>query len=93
VTRDPFIVYSSNIFAILGLRALFFLLAGMLDRFAYLQVGVAVILTFVGIKMILSGWFHIPTPLSLGVIVLALATAIGASILKTRREAAHIELG
>ncbi len=92
VTRDPFIVYTSNIFAILGLRALFFLLAGMLDRFAYLQVGVAVILTFVGVKMILSGWFHIPTPLSLGVIVLALGTAVGASILKNRREAAHIEL-
>ncbi len=93
VTRDPFIVYSSNIFAILGLRALFFLLAGMLDRFTYLQLGVAVILTFVGAKMLLSGWFHIPTPLSLAVIVAALATAIVASVIKARREEAELAAG
>lgn len=88
VTRDPFIVYSSNIFAILGLRALFFLLAGMLDQFHYLKPGVALILVFVGIKMVISGWVHLPILLSLGVIVGTLAAAVGLSILKTRREAA-----
>lgn len=82
VTRDPFLVYSSNIFAILGLRALFFVLAGMMDRFVYLKAGVAFILVFVGIKMVLSGWFHIPILLSLAVIVLSLAVAIVASLRK-----------
>jgi tellurite resistance protein TerC len=80
VTRDPFLVYSSNIFAILGLRALFFVLAGMLDRFVYLKPGVAFILVFVGAKMTLSGWFHIPTTISLGVIVITLAVAVGLSL-------------
>jgi len=80
VTRDPFIVYSSNVFAILGLRALFFVLAGAMDKFVHLKVGVAAILVFVGIKMLLSGWFHISTPVSLAVIVLFLGTAIWASL-------------
>lgn len=88
VTRDPFIVYSSNIFAILGLRALFFLLAGMLDRFFYLQAGVALILVFVGVKMTLSGILHMPTALSLGVIVLVLTVAVVASLGRARRIAA-----
>jgi tellurite resistance protein TerC len=87
VTRDPFLVYSSNIFAILGLRALFFVLAGMLDRFVYLKPGVAFILVFVGLKMTLSGWFHIPTSLSLGVIVATLATAVILSLRHTARQA------
>lgn len=87
ITRDPFIVYSSNIFAILGLRALFFLLAGMLDTFHYLKPGVALILVFVGIKMVISGWIHLPILLSLGVIVVTLAVAVGMSIVKQRREA------
>lgn len=86
VTRDPFIVYSSNVFAILGLRALFFLLAGMLDRFFYLQAGVALILTFVGAKMLLSGVVHLPTALSLGMIIVILAVAILASIRRAQRE-------
>ncbi len=93
VTQDPFIVYSSNVFAILGLRALFFLLAGMLDTFHYLKFGVALILTFVGIKMILSGWIHLPIAISLGVIVVTLATAIIASIVRTRREEARLTAG
>jgi len=80
VTRDPFIVYSSNVFAILGLRALFFVLAGAMDRFVHLKKGVAAILVFVGIKMLLSGWFHLATPISLAVIVLFLATSIWASL-------------
>ncbi|MBA2628307.1 MAG: TerC family protein [Gemmatimonadales bacterium] len=80
ITRDPFLVYSSNIFAILGLRALYFVLAGMLDRFVYLKTGVAFILVFVGFKMVVSGWFHIPILISLGVIVLSLALAIVISL-------------
>ncbi len=84
ITRDPFIVYSSNVFAVLGLRALFFLLANMLDRFIYLKTGVAMILVFVGLKMVISGWVHIPTIVSLGVIVGVLATSILASLRQSR---------
>jgi tellurite resistance protein TerC len=86
VTRDPFLVYSSNIFAILGLRAMFFVLASMLDKFVYLKPGVAFILVFVGIKMTLSGWIHIPTTLSLGVIVATLVTAVVLSLRRSARE-------
>jgi tellurite resistance protein TerC len=85
VTRDPFLVFSSNVFAILGLRALFFVLAGMLGKFVYLRPGVALILTFVGLKMALSNWIHIPTGLSLGVIV---GTLAGAVLLSVRRRSA-----
>ena len=87
VTKDPFIVYSSNVFAILGLRALFFVLAGALDKFQYLKVGVALILVFIGIKMALSGFFVLPTPVALGVIVLILAISVGASLIRSRRDA------
>ena len=76
VTRDPFLVYSSNVFAILGLRALFFVLAGMLDRFVYLKPGVALILVFVGLKMTLSDWVHLPITVSLAVIILILAASV-----------------
>jgi tellurite resistance protein TerC len=92
VTRDPFLVYSSNIFAILGLRALFFVLAGLVDKFRYLKPGVALILVFVGIKMLASGWVHIPVPASLAVILGTLAGAIGLSLLKLRREGEHLRL-
>lgn len=85
VTRDPFIIYSSNIFAILGLRALFFVLADAMNRFAYLKQGVALILTFVSLKMVTSYWLHISIGASLLVIVGILTTAIGLSIRKTRR--------
>jgi tellurite resistance protein TerC len=80
VSRHTFIVFSSNAFAILGLRALYFLLADLRDKFDYLQPGLAVILAFVGAKMILAEWIHIPTFLSLGVIAAVLAVAIVASI-------------
>ena len=83
VTRDPFLVYSSNIFAILGLRALFFVLAGAMNRFIYLKIGVAFILVFVGLKMTLSAWVHIPILISLAVIIGSLAVAIGLSLRKT----------
>jgi tellurite resistance protein TerC len=86
ITRDPFLVYSSNIFAILGLRALFFVLAGMLDRFVYLKTGVAFILVFVGLKMTFSAWIHIPTVLSLAVIVITLGAAVGLSLRHSARE-------
>lgn len=86
ITRDPFLVYSSNIFAILGLRALFFVLASMLDKFVYLKPGVALILVFVGLKMTLSAWVHIPTLLSLLVIVTTLAAAVGFSLRHSARE-------
>ena len=80
VSHQPFIVFSSNAFAILGLRALYFLLAGLHERFIYLQQGLAVILAFVGIKMIASHWYHIPTGLSLGFIAVVLTVAIVASL-------------
>jgi tellurite resistance protein TerC len=86
VTRDPFLVYSSNVFAILGLRALFFVLAGMLDRFVYLKPWVELILIFVGLKMSLSHWVHLPITASLGVIVLTLAGAVVLSIRRTARD-------
>ena len=89
VTRDPFIVYSSNVFAVLGLRALYFVLAGAMDRFAYLKPGVALILLFVGAKMVGSAWVHVPTPVSLGVIVGVLVVAIAASAVKSRSAAAR----
>ena len=87
VTRDPFLVYSSNVFAILGLRALFFVLAGMMDRFAYLKPGVALILVFVGGKMAVSAWVHVPILASLAVILLTLIAAVGLSLVRTAREA------
>jgi TerC family integral membrane protein len=87
VTRDPFLVYSSNVFAILGLRALFFVLAGMLDKFVYLKPGVAFILVFVGLKMTLSAWVHIPTLLSLAVILATLTVAVAFSLRHSAREA------
>jgi tellurite resistance protein TerC len=86
VTRDPFIIYTSNIFAILGLRALFFVLADAMHRFVYLKQGVGMILSFVGLKMLTSAWIHVPTPVSLLVILATLSVAILASMLKTRRE-------
>ena len=87
ITRDPFLVYSSNVFAVLGLRALFFVLAGMMDKFAYLKPGVALILVFVGVKMVLSHWVHIPTLASLAIILVTLSAAVGLSIRRTARDA------
>ena len=88
VTNDPFIVYTSNIFAILGLRAMFFLLAGVMDRFSYLKVGLAFVLMFVGTKMLLTDIYKIPIGLSLGVVVAILASSVIASLLRERREQA-----
>jgi tellurite resistance protein TerC len=88
ITRDPFIVYTSNICAILGLRSLYFLLAGLMDRFIYLRTGLAFVLAFVGTKMIIADYLPIPRSLSLGIIVLILAVTIGISMMKTQNLAA-----
>lgn len=88
ITRDPFIVYTSNICAILGLRSLYFLLAGLMDRFIYLPTGLAFVLAFVGIKMIIADYLPIPRSLSLGIIVLILTVTIGISMMKTQNLAA-----
>ena len=80
VSRDPFVVYTSNIFAILGLRSLYFLLAKMIDRFHRLKTGLAVVLTFVGVKMCIAEWIHIPVAYSLLVIAAVLAGSVIASL-------------
>jgi tellurite resistance protein TerC len=87
VSREPFIVFASNAFAILGLRALYFLLAGMAGRFRYLNIGLGVILGFVGVKMLIADLFHVPLWLSLGVIAMALTVSVLASLLAERRDA------
>ncbi len=81
VTRDPFLVYTSNVFAILGLRAMYFALAGVLERFHHLHYGLAVILSFVGVKMLVSEVFKIPTAVSLGVITGVLALSVVSSLI------------
>jgi tellurite resistance protein TerC len=87
VSNEPFIVFASNAFAILGLRALYFLLADMHSRFIYLQQGLAVILAFVGIKMIVAEWYHIPTWISLTFIAVVLTLSIVVSLkVSARRE-------
>lgn len=84
VSHEQFIVFASNAFAILGLRALYFLLADMHARFSYLQEGLAIILAFVGVKMLVHEWYHIPTWLSLTVIAIVLISAVGFSLRATR---------
>lgn len=84
VTTDSFIVYTSNICAILGLRSLYFLLAELANRFVYLQYGLAAVLSFIGAKMLIAYFWHMPTWLSLGVVALCLASSIIASMLATR---------
>jgi tellurite resistance protein TerC len=85
VTEDPFIIYTSNVFAILGLRSLYFVLAGVIDKFHYLKLGLSVVLTFVGVKMVIAELYKIPTGVSLGVIATILAIAVAASLLRTQR--------
>lgn len=86
ITNDPFIVFTSNIFAILGLRALYFLLADMAERFHLLKFGLAVVLIFVGTKMLIVDWFKIPVAVSLGVVVAVIGTSILLSLLATRKK-------
>ncbi|HYX55257.1 MAG TPA: TerC/Alx family metal homeostasis membrane protein [Nitrososphaeraceae archaeon] len=87
ITTDSFIVITSNIFAILGLRSLYFLLAGMMDKFYYLKPGLALILFFIGIKMVISDFYKIPITISLVVIFAVLAAAIVLSFVKTYNKA------
>jgi tellurite resistance protein TerC len=82
ITQDPFIVYTSNVCAILGLRSLYFLLARAMAQFRYLRIGLAAILTFIGLKMLVADWFHISTPVSLGIVAFCLLLAVLASILR-----------
>ena len=85
ITLDPFIVYTSNVFAILGLRALYFLLAGVMDMFTYLKIGLSLVLCFVGAKMVIVDIYKIPTGVSLGIVGGILLLAIIASMLKQRK--------
>ncbi|MDW7982215.1 MAG: TerC family protein [Thermomicrobium sp.] len=85
VTRDPFIVFSSNAFAILGLRSMYFLLAGLVRRLAYLRYGLAVILSYIGVKMLIQDFYKIPTAISLGIVIAILAISIVVSLLLAER--------
>lgn len=87
ITQDPFIVYTSNVFAILGLRALYFLLANVIDTFKYLSYGLAIVLMFIGAKMLVAEILHVPVALSLGVVLGVIGCSIVASIVSSRREA------
>ncbi len=81
VTTDPFIVYTSNVFAILGLRALYFALASIIGMFHYLKIGLSIILAFVGLKMLLSNFYQLPVAVTLGVVALTLVVSILASLI------------
>jgi tellurite resistance protein TerC len=94
ITRDPFLVFTSNIFAVMGLRSLFFLLASVVTKFHLLKYGLAVILTFVGAKMLAEHWIHIPIMLSLGVVLVVLAASIVASLVwPSAKQASEGETG
>ena len=88
VSREQFIVFASNAFAILGLRALYFLLADMRERFVYMPHTISLLLIYVGIKMSIAIWYHIPVPISLGIIITVLTVGIVASIMKDRSKKA-----
>lgn len=85
ITTDPFLVYTSNVFAILGLRALYFLLAGVVGKFHYLKVALSFILTYIGVKMVIVDFYKIPTGVSLGVIAVTLTIAMIASFLRAKK--------
>ena len=89
ITTDPFIVLSSNAFAILGLRSLYFLLAGLLPRFVYIKVGLAALLVFAGVKILIGEFWKMPVAISVAVIVAILAISVGASLWATRERSGH----
>jgi tellurite resistance protein TerC len=89
VTREPFIVYTSNVFAILGLRALYFLLANVMDKFQYLKLGLSAVLTFIGIKMVIVDLYHIPVGISLAIVASILTISVLASLWKAKTEEAE----
>ncbi|MGE4169791.1 MAG: TerC family protein [Candidatus Margulisiibacteriota bacterium] len=86
ITRDPFIVYSSNVFAILGLRALFFALSGIMQLFEYLHYGLSAILVFIGVKMVVEPFYHLSIGVSLSVIASFLAISVMASVIASKRK-------
>jgi tellurite resistance protein TerC len=85
ITTDPFIVFTSNIFAIMGLRALYFLLADVADRFHLLKYGLALVLTFIGAKMLIAPWYHVPVEASLAVVTILIGASVAASLIATRK--------
>ena len=87
VTTDPFIVFTSNIFAIMGLRAMYFLLADMADRFNLLKYGLAIVLVFIGIKMLIAPWFHVPIQWSLSIVASIIGVSVIASLYTTKKPA------
>lgn len=91
ITTDPFLVFTSNIFAILGLRSLYFVLAAVIDKFTYLKYSLVAILVFVGLKMILHEWVHLPEWASLAFIILALSTGVMVSVAANRKKPSGIE--
>ena len=86
ITLNPFIVYTSNVFAILGLRSMYFVLAGMMDMFHYLHYGLAVVLIFVGAKMLVANYYAIPTLVALGVVGGVLLISVVASLVLPKRQ-------
>ncbi|WP_336068351.1 TerC family protein [Nitratireductor rhodophyticola] len=86
ISNDPFIVFSSNVFAVMGLRAMFFVLSGMMRTFKHLKTGLSLVLIFIGLKMLVAHWIKIPSPLALSVTVLLIGGSIVASIIARRRE-------
>ncbi len=86
VTQQPFIVFTSNVFAILGLRSLYFVLAGAIEYFRYLKIGLSIVLVYIGLKMLAERWIHLPVGWSLGIIVFILSASMLASIIAARRE-------
>jgi tellurite resistance protein TerC len=85
ITTDPFIVFTSNIFAIMGLRALYFLLADVADRFHLLKYGLAMVLTFIGTKMLIMPWYHVPVGASLAIVAALIGASVLASLIATRK--------
>lgn len=92
VTQEPFIVYTSNVFAILGLRALYFLLANVMDKFEYLKLGLSAVLTFIGVKMVIMDFYHIPVGVSLTVVASILTISILASLWKARNSSNELSV-
>jgi tellurite resistance protein TerC len=87
ITTDPFIVFTSNIFAIMGLRALYFLLADVADRFHLLKYGLAMVLSFIGAKMLIAPWYHVPVAASLAIVAVLISASVIASLIVTHKEA------
>ena len=87
ITTDPFVVFTSNIFAIMGLRALYFLMADVADRFHLLKYGLAMVLTFIGAKMLIAPWYHVPVQASLAIVAVLIGASVVASLVATRARA------